>query len=79
MDSWYIQGYNAVRMIGDTAIRLGTTDAGEIAAALHADGYDGTAQVFRFTASGKLADVDRTYNVIAADGYAEPYIFVDEE
>ena len=79
MDLWYIQGYNAVRMIGDTAIRIGTTDAGEIAAALHADGYDGTAQVFRFTASGKLADVDRTYNVIAADGYAEPYIFVDEE
>ena len=78
MDTWYVQGYNAVRMIGDTAVRIGTTDPGAIAAALHEDGYAGTAQSFQFQANGKLANADRTYNVLAADGYAQPYIIVDE-
>lgn len=78
MDTWYVQGYNAVRMIGDTAVRIGTTDPGAIAAALHEDGYAGTAQRFQFQANGKLANADRTYNVLAADGYAQPYMIVDE-
>lgn len=79
MDAWYIQGYNAIRMVGDTAVRIGTTDAGEIAAALHEDGYTGVVQSFQFTANGKLADADRTYNVLDYDGYAATYMFTDGE
>lgn len=79
MDSWYIQGYNTIRMIGDTAVSAGTTDPVEISAALHENGYDGIAQTVQFTADGKLANADRTYNVFDSEGYVYPYIFVDEE
>lgn len=79
MDSWYIQGYNAVRMITDTAVRAGTTDPEEIAETLHENGYKGVLQDLQFTANGKLAKVQNTYHVFDAEGYTYGYIFVDEE
>ena len=77
LDSWYFQGYNAVRMIADTAVRVDTDKPLEIAGALRESGYSGLLQSFSFTENGKLADDYSTYNVFNSEGYTYSYVFND--
>ncbi len=52
-DTWTFHAYDAVRMIGDTAIRSRTSDPGEIARLLHKNGYIGTMEWFLFDENGE--------------------------
>ena len=78
LDLWYIQGYNAVRMIADTAVNENTADPRRIAESLHENGYSGLFQDLSFSDNGTLAEKDRVYTVFDAEGYAEDYILRDE-
>ena len=78
LDLWYIQGYNAVRMIADTAVNENTTDPRRIAETLHENGYSGLFQSLSFSENGKLAEKDNVYSVFDADGYATDYLLKDE-
>lgn len=51
---WAVQLYDSVRMIGDTAVRIGSTDPEDIAEALRQDGYDGVGGSLAFDAQGRL-------------------------
>lgn len=78
LDSWYIQGYNAVRMIADTAAESGTSDPVRIARALRENGYQGLLQNFRFEENGELAGDVLTYGVMDAQGYGLMYRLTQE-
>lgn len=73
LDTWYIQGYNAVRMVVDTAVKYQTTNPEEIARLLHENGYTGFFQRFSFDESGAQTENAAVYNMFAADGYAYEY------
>lgn len=77
-DSWYIQGYNAVRMIADTAVNSGTSDPAGIAQALHKKGYEGLLQNFRFEGNGALTGDAITYSVLDEQGYGRMYRLIQE-
>lgn len=77
LDLWYIQGYNAVRMIVDTAVNKKTTDPHLIADTLHEEGYLGLFQKLSFSESGKLAEKDNVYSVFDAEGYVTDYFLKD--
>lgn len=52
---WAVQLYDSVRMIVDTAVRIGSTDSGDIARALHEEtGYEGIGGTLSFDAQGRL-------------------------
>lgn len=74
IDYWYLQGYNAVRMIFDTAVKNKTVNPKDIAESLHNDGYDGLMQKFEFDMRGIQTIVPDYYNVFTADGYWEEYL-----
>lgn len=69
-DTWFLQGYNAVNMIADTAVNARTTDSAEIAEALHENGYNGFCQEFRFKESGIQDMVKYQYSAYIEDGSA---------
>ncbi len=52
-DTWEIHGYNAVRMIIDTAIKNDTVSCDEIAEILHKNGYSGDLERFKFQENGR--------------------------
>jgi len=54
IDTNTIHGYNAVRMVVDTAVKNNTVSPTEIAKKLHEDGYMGISQEFAFTDNGRL-------------------------
>lgn len=66
-DTWYIQGYNAIRMIGDTAIRNKTVSADDIARILHEDGYSGLLQNYSFSENGSLNTGTKKFIVLKDD------------
>lgn len=72
-DLWYIQGYNAVRVIADTAIKNKTTDPERIAEILHSDGYDGLIEDFTFNEKGEQKTQRYTYVVFDENGYTKAY------
>ena len=78
LDLWYIQGYDAVRMIADTAVNENTADPRRIAGALHENGYSGLFQDLSFSANEKLAERDNVYTMFDAEGYAADYLLKDE-
>ncbi len=51
-DTWFLQGYNAVGMIAESAVSANTTDSAAIAKTLHNDGYNGLCQEFEFDEDG---------------------------
>ena len=52
---WAVQLYDSVRMVADTAVRIGSTDPADIAQALHdEEGYDGVGGTIAFDAEGRL-------------------------
>lgn len=73
LDLWYIQGYNAVKMIADTAAGAGTSDPAAIASALHENGYSGIFQELKFSENGETIDQANTYGVFNENGYVVAY------
>ena len=52
---WAVQLYDSVRMIVDTAVRIGSTDSADIAQALRGEaGYQGVGGTISFDAQGRL-------------------------
>ena len=70
MDTWYMQAYNMIRMIGDTAFRQDTTDGKRIADALYNNGYDGIGQKFAFAFGGFQINDVMQYYVMDENGAA---------
>ncbi len=72
---WAVQLYDSVRMVADTAVRIGSTDPSDIAAALRQDGgYTGVSGTITFDAQGKLTG--RTPRVMVSQDGA--FSFVEE-
>ncbi|MBQ3425512.1 MAG: amino acid ABC transporter substrate-binding protein [Clostridia bacterium] len=67
-DLWYLHAYNMIRMIGDTAVRIDSTDPECIAKALHSDGYDGICESYEFNESGERTDYRTEYAIYADNG-----------
>ncbi len=70
-DSWFLQGYNAVRMVADTAAEADTTNGARIAELLHENGYNGLCQNFKFDEKGKQSSDKYLYFVFAEEGLSE--------
>lgn len=72
---WAVQLYDSVRMVADTAVRIGSTDPTDIAEALREDGgYSGISGTITFDAQGKLTGrVPRI--MVSQDG---AFTFVEE-
>ena len=52
---WAVQLYDSVRMVADTAVRIGSTDPADIAQAFHSEGgYAGVGGTIAFDAQGRL-------------------------
>ncbi|MEG1441771.1 MAG: hypothetical protein RSC29_03840, partial [Oscillospiraceae bacterium] len=68
LDTWYFQGYNAVRMVADTAIKNNTLSAKTISDKLHENGYQGLLQEFKFNADGVIKETKDVFNIYGADG-----------
>ena len=52
---WAVQLYDSIRMIVDTAVRIGSTDSVDIAQALHGEqGYSGVGGTIAFDQEGRL-------------------------
>ncbi|MGN0108214.1 MAG: ABC transporter substrate-binding protein [Hominilimicola sp.] len=72
-DTWYVQGYNAVRMVADTAIENKTCDSMKIAQLLHENGYKGLYQSFEFTEDGFLKTDIYKYHTFDKNGYVREH------
>lgn len=69
-DLWYLQAYNMIRMIGDTAVKHNTNDSALLAKYLHEEGYDGLFQKFVFDENGSQMFKTIQYYVMNDDGTA---------
>ena len=69
---WAIQLYDSVRMIGDTAVRIGSTDPQDIAQALRKDGYKGIGGTITFDDQGRLTG--RTPRIMVSEDGMFSYI-----
>ena len=69
-DVWAVQGYDMMRLIVDTAIRLDTNDPLKIAGALHDQaGYQGIGRLIAFSEGGALkTDSEKLPMLICRDG-----------
>jgi ABC-type branched-subunit amino acid transport system substrate-binding protein len=74
VDTWEIHGYNALRMIVDTAVKNNTVKPEEIAAILHKDGYSGEMESYTFNPNGSLISDDFSY-ALFNDGDNTDYAF----
>lgn len=79
LDSWYFQGYNAFRMVADTAIENKTCNSLKIAQLLHKNGYRGLFQDFGFDEYGAQTQKSEIYSIVEADGTATEYQFTEQE
>ena len=70
IDTWFLQGYNAVGMIAETAINAHTNDSAKIAELLHEDGYNGFCQEFKFNANGIQDMTKYQYSIYIENGNA---------
>lgn len=72
-DIWAVQGYDLLRLVVDTAVRLDTGDPAQIAGALHDEkGYRGIGRHIAFTRGGAMVtEVSRLPVLICRDGRFE--------
>lgn len=72
-DTWAVQGYDMLRLIVDTAVKLGTNNPIKIAKALHSEtGYQGIGRHIAFKQGGAMVvDVKRLPMLICKDGRFE--------
>lgn len=69
-DIWSVQGYDSIRLIVDTAVKIGTTDSVKIAEAMHdKKGYNGVQGKISFDSGGALnVDVEKLDMLICKNG-----------
>ncbi|MDD3364608.1 MAG: ABC transporter substrate-binding protein [Syntrophomonas sp.] len=69
-DIWAVQGYDMIRMVVDTAVRLDTNDPAKIAGAMHEEaGYQGIGRQMAFAKGGAIiVDVNKLPALICRDG-----------
>jgi len=69
-DIWAVQGYDMLRLIVDTAVKLDTNDPAQIGKALHAEnGYQGIGRQISFEEGGALVtDAGKLPILICKDG-----------
>jgi len=69
-DTWAVQGYDVVRLVVDTAARLGKVDPASIAEGLHdAAGYQGVGRLIKFQPGGALeVDITKLPMLTCRDG-----------
>ncbi len=67
-DTWFLQGFNAVKMVTDTALEAGAVDGNEIAGLLHQNGYNGLCQEFSFDEKGMQTGDKYRYYIYSPDG-----------
>jgi ABC-type branched-subunit amino acid transport system substrate-binding protein len=79
VDTWEVHGYNALRMIVDTAVKNDTTKPAEIAAALHNDGYQGELESYSFNSNGSLISSAFSYTAYDEDMPARYVLLADKE
>jgi branched-chain amino acid transport system substrate-binding protein len=72
-DIWAVQGYDMVRLVADTAVKLDTNDPVKISQALHDEkGYKGIGRHIAFTNGGAMiADAKKLPVLICRDGRFE--------
>jgi len=72
-DVWAVQGYDMIRLVVETAVRLDTNDPSKIAKAMHEEkGYQGIGRHIAFTKGGAmLVDVNKLPVLICRDGRFE--------
>ncbi len=70
-DTWEIHGYNAFRMIVDTAVLNDTCDTERIASVLHEKGYIGELESYKFYKNGILKPKIYSYVRFTKDDYEE--------
>ena len=70
---WAIQMYDSIRMVADTAVRIGSTDPEAISQALHSEeGYTGIGGTLTFDASGRL--INRSPRLMVSEGGSFRYL-----
>ncbi len=70
---WAVQLYDSVRMVADTAVRIGSTDPTDIAQALHDEnGYSAVSGTVMFDEKGKLSG--RTPRIMVSENGAFDFI-----
>ncbi|PKM76281.1 MAG: hypothetical protein CVU90_13160 [Firmicutes bacterium HGW-Firmicutes-15] len=72
-DIWAVQGYDMIRLVVDTAVRLDTNDPSKIAEAMHEEkGYQGIGRHIAFAKGGAMiVDVNKLPILICKDGRFE--------
>jgi len=72
-DVWAVQGYDMVRLVVDTAVKLNTNDPAKIAGGLHeGKGYQGIGRHIAFTKGGAIiVDIDKLPALLCRDGRFE--------
>lgn len=67
IDTWEVHGYNAFRIVVDTAIKNNTNDTKKISDILHKDGYKGEYETFKFNEKGAFIPEYLSYAKICSD------------
>ncbi len=76
LDTWEIHGYNALRMVVDTAVENNSDDPVEIAEILHKSGYKGELESYQFDEKGTLNSERFSYIEIENSVVAEHEVYV---
>ena len=69
---WAVQLYDSIRMVADTAVRIGSTSPDDIAQALREEGYTGVSGAFYFDEKGQM--VGRTPRIMVSDNGAFSFV-----
>lgn len=77
-DTWFIQGYNTARIVGDTAVKNNTVSPLKIADGLHKDGYSGFLNDFYFEDNGLQKIPAQNYIIYNSEGYGIEY-YIEEQ
>ncbi len=72
-DVWAVQGYDMIRLVVETAVRLDTNEPSKIAKAMHDEkGYQGIGRHIAFAKGGAMVvDVNKLPSLICRDGRFE--------
>lgn len=71
IDTLEIHGYNAFRMVVDTAVKNNTDNPEKIAEILHKEGYKGELESYKFNEKGALEPEKFSYIMIGKDDVTE--------
>lgn len=76
IDTWKIHGYNALRIVVDTAVENNTDDPVKIAEILHKKGYKGELESYQFDEKGTLNSERFSYIEIENSVVTEHIVYI---